>query len=217
MAYDPGQGAVQGGLSGGMAGASFGPIGMAVGAAAGIGFSLWGGSKSYNASKAYNEAQVAQIQEEKKQAAMRMQRDELLADRMKRENMRAVQQKTAQGLAAFVNQGGGDIKSSSGLAGSRAQQTSEGNWNELGVNQSLYFARDLFASNQRLSDARIAQANAGMEIQTGNAISSFGSGISSNLGQIGRLSSGWGSSSNKNYSGNSGMGLSNNNSTGSLY
>lgn len=205
-------------LGGAVAGASFGPVGMAVGAAAAIGFQLWGASQSHSASQRYNQAQRDQIAAEMEIQRRQLEKDELMASRMKTENLRALQQKSALGLQAFISQGGGDIKASSALGGSRGQQRGEAGWNELGINQSLYFARDIFAANQRLSQARIDQANAGMDIQTGNAISGLGTGISSNLGAIGRLSSGFGSSSSPGGGNNTGgMGLQSGMQTGSLY
>lgn len=181
-----------GAVGGAMAGASFGPVGMAVGAAVGIGLQLFGGMAQHDAAQAYNQAQTAQIKSEEAIESEKMQHTEIMASRMKMENVRKVQMAQAMGLQAATNQGAGSGSNSSGLAGGQAQARSQGSWNELGINQSLYTARNIYGLTQQINDQRIAMANAGMNMQTGGAISSLGSGIMSNLPAIGRLSSGFG-------------------------
>lgn len=181
------------GVGGAAGGASFGPVGMAIGAAVGIGFQLFGASKSAAASQAYNAAQVQQIQTEEQVQTLQNQAANLGFQRQDMENLRKTQQAMAVGLARGVNQG---AQFGSGVAGGQAETQSEGNWNKLGISNAKQTTNDIFALNKQINAQRIAQANAGMNVQTGQAYSSLGSGIINDLGAIGRLSSGFGNSGN---------------------
>lgn len=182
-----------GGVSGAATGASFGPAGMAIGAAVGIGFQLFGMSQSSAAAQANNQAQIAQIQLEEQVQGKQNEAANLGFQRQEMENLRKTQQAMAVGLARGVNQG---AQFGSGVAGGQAETQSEGNWNQLGINNAKQTTNDIFALNQQINAQRIAQANAGMNMQTGQAYSSLGSGIINDLPALGRLTSGFGNSSN---------------------
>jgi hypothetical protein len=181
--------------SGAMAGASFGPYGMIAGAALGIGLEIFGGKKSYDAAKDYNAAQVQQIQLEQQQESVRFQAAAIKKNRDDLENLRNTQKAAALGLAAGVNQG---AQFGSGVAGGQAEVQDEGTFNALGLSQNWQFTSQNYNLTAQLNQAKIAQANAGLKMQQGNAFSSAGKDVLSALPAIGKLSSGWGSPNSSN-------------------
>lgn len=178
-----------GAVSGAMAGASFGPYGMIAGAAVGIGLQLFGGISSHDAAAQFNQSKIQEIQLEQQVEGQRKLKFELENNRAQTENFRNTQKAKAMGLAASVNQG---AQFGSGAAGGQAEAQSQGNYNQLSLNQNFQIGEDTYRLNAQISQARIQQAQSGMAQQTGQALQGLGSGIMGSLGALGRVSSGFG-------------------------
>lgn len=185
-----------GAISGAAAGASFGPYGMAIGAAVGIGFQLFGASQASDAAKEQNAAQVRKIELEKKVEEQHRVAMELDANRKNIENIRQVQRARAASLTSATSQGASGA-GSSGLAGGLGQISAQGAWNSLGISQNLQIGRSIFDINAQISNENIALANAGVHSQEAAGYSSLGTNIMGSLGAVGRLSSGFGNNAPK--------------------
>lgn len=150
----------------------------------GLGFNIAGSQESMAGARAYNAAQIASIDIQEQQDAVRQRQMEVSSDRMKLQNMRQQQQAAALATANAAGQG---ALYGSGLQGGRSQVRSQGGYNELGINQNLAFGEQMFALNKQLNAQKIAQANAQMQIQEGQAKSAFGGNITSIAGTVGKL------------------------------
>ena len=130
-----------------------------------------GAFMTMDAAKDYNAAQQRQIEDEMKAEKVRQQQMEMSARRMETENFRKVMQTIAVGTVNAVGQGV-SLDDSSVQTG-RSQARSQGAWNEAGINANLMFGRQMFSINQSIAQDKIAQANAQMGMQEGQAFGSM--------------------------------------------
>lgn len=101
-------------------------------------------------SAAINKQIIQQQQEIENQRRLAM---ELGAKREKIEILRGAQRGRSIALAAASASGAID---SSGLEGGRAQVTSQGRYQEAGVNKNLYIGRNIFAANKEITGQKIS-------------------------------------------------------------
>lgn len=142
------------------------PISIALGLA-GLGMQIFGGLGAADVAKqqAQISAQSAQISgqvagDEMQINAQKQQQVQLEAGREKLQNIRNVQQARARGLATATT---GGAQFSSGLAGAQASAESQGGVNELGINQNLSIANNVFGINQDIGNKRIRMAQLGSQ------------------------------------------------------
>lgn len=153
--------------------------------------SVVGGIMSANAAK-----QQAGIQKniaglEMQQDQVRRQAMELSSHRQSMEVLRNAQRARALGLNSATNQG---AQQGSGLQGGYGQISGQTNVNQLGISQNLSLGENMFDLNNQISKQKMAYADAGGQLATGQGISSFGKSFSSVLGPALNLSKGFGSS-----------------------
>jgi hypothetical protein len=164
-------------------GSMFGPVGMAAGAAAGIGLSIFGGLKSYDAAKQqYGVTQ--QIQGLEMQAeAQRKQMMELNAKRMMTQNVRNTQRARSMALSTATGQGS---QYGSATAGAYGQISGQSGVNLLGVSQQLGAGENLFGINKDIMGLRQQYTQLGSQSYTGQMMSNLGSTIGRTAPLIGR-------------------------------
>jgi len=165
-------------------------------AAVGVGLSAYGAYNQYQGSKDISEAQQQQIRLEQQAEAQRRQAMEIKARRDRLEAIRVGQRARALGLASATSQGASG-EGSSGLQGAFGQISGQTGTNLLGITQPLEIGRNIFDINSQISQAKIAQAQAGTQVSFGQGLSSLGGQLISNIGPLGSLGSyvgGFGSS-----------------------
>lgn len=114
---------------------------------------------------ASNEEQKKQIAYEQANEATRRQFMEISARRQQLENFRNFQRQRATALENATSQGAGY---GSGLQGGFSQVRGQTEWNALGINQGLYMGRSIFDTNDKISQSKIAQADASLLMQQGS-------------------------------------------------
>lgn len=163
-------------------------------AAGGLGLQAYGTSQSVSAAKQsaqYNQ-QIAASQQ--RQEALRQQQMELDARRRQRESIRQAQRARSIALAAANNQG---AQFGSGLPGGFGQVSGEMNTQLLGVQQALQLGRENFGESQNISNARYGLAGTQSQAAFGAGLSSLGGALIQSMGQVERLSGGFGPSTNQ--------------------
>lgn len=157
----------------------------------GAGLIMQGGGMlgSIFGSNSYNESQqrIAQLQME--QNAVRKQAMEVNARRQQTENLRNTQLQRSMALNSATAQG---AQFGTGLAGGMAQVTNTGNWNALGINQSLLSGRQMFALDDQINIQKQNAANAQTQMATFQGLSSFGASLMGAAGPLSRMSQGFG-------------------------
>lgn len=156
----------------------------AVIAGAGAAASAYGTVQTMNASKEARAAQERAAQEEKLQNQLRRKAMELDARRRNIEQVRQNQRARAMALATTTAQG---ASGGSALGGAYGQASGMTASNILGTNQSLELGRANFASDDRLSDARLAYSNAQGAASAGAAWSSIGGTAMNVSGTFGNI------------------------------
>jgi len=168
---------------------------------AGLGLQAIGAGISTSAASDINKAQKQQIQLEQQVEQQRKIQMENESRRMKLENLRKVQQAQSMGMVAGSNQG---ALFGTGFQGGQQQASSQGMWNEQGMNQNLQTGENIFGINSQISQQKILQANAGQQAQLGSAITSFGGSLMGSVNAFGRVASGFGGNPKTTTSGSGG-------------
>lgn len=148
--------------------------------AGGTGLSIFGASKQAAAQK-----QIALL--EQSADAQRRKAMEVAARRQEIENGRNVQRARSMGLATATAQGG---EFGSGLQGGQAQAAGQGNWNQLGIQQSLQTGETLFDINGQISQQKIKAGQAATLSSIGSGLTSLGGSMMGSLNAMSRLSGG---------------------------
>src|ERR1700678_3641709 len=130
---------------------------------AGLGMQLFGGLGQANVAsqQAGISAQIAGVSDDvaTQEPAINQQKQQqmtLEAQRSSLQNFRNVQQTKAAGLASAVS-GGAEFSSS--FKGAQASATSQGNYNQEGIDQSFQTGTAIFGLNSKISSDRIQMAN----------------------------------------------------------
>lgn len=119
---------------------------------------------------------------------------ELNGRRQLLENFRNAQRLRAQGINSATNQG---AQLGSGLQGGLAQNTSQANYNALGVTQNLQIGRNIFGLNDQISGVKMQMADVKSNMATDQGWASLGGSILTSAGTISNLGkSGFGAGSN---------------------
>lgn len=150
----------------------------------GLAMSAVGTIMGANASSHLAEAQKGVLGEQQKQEGIRQQAMELDARRRQREVVRQGIIAKSQALATTTNQG---AQFGSGLQGAYGQIQGQQNWTLSGINSSLNFGREMFASNASLLDYRKQEADAGSSMATASGITSFGGKVASSASHFDNL------------------------------
>lgn len=168
------------------------PISMMLMMGAGLGMQAFGGLTTNSATREANEAQQRNIQLEQQVEGQRRQMMNLDFQRKSMENLRNAQRARSISLTNATSQGAGF---GSGLQGGYGQIAGQSGTNQVGLNQNFQIGQNVFDLNAQISQNKITMANAQMNAQTGQGISSFGSSLVNSATTFGRLASGFGSSS----------------------
>jgi hypothetical protein len=160
-------------------GAEANPIG-AVGMAAGIGLSIFGGLSQYSAAKKQYGVEQSIFGLEQQAEAQRKQMMELNAKRLSLETVRHAQRARAMATAGATSQGS---QYGSGLAGGYGQIQGQAGVGLLGISQQLGAGEALFGINSQIMQQRQQYAALGSQAYTGQAIS----GLGGTIGQTSRL------------------------------
>lgn len=155
-------------------------------AAVGVGLSAYGAYNQYQGSKDVSAAQQQQIRLEQQAEAQRRQAMEIKARRDRLEAIRVGQRARALGLATATSQGATGA-GSSGIQGAFGQISGQTGTNLLGITQPLEIGQNIFDINSQISQAKIAQAQAGTQVSFGQGLSSLGGQLVSNIGPLGSL------------------------------
>lgn len=163
-------------------------------AIAGVGLAGAGYMQQKSAAKEQAKFQQQQIAEQQKQEAIRQRAMELDGRRRSLEAVRQQQRARALALATTTAQG---ASQGSGLMGAYGQISGQSNTNLLGIQQQLGFGREMFASNQLMSQARMGYADASSNYAAGAGLMSLGGAVISSLGPLSNLSGGFGMGANR--------------------
>lgn len=167
---------------------------MGIGAV-GLGMSIYGKFAGSEAAGRYAQLEKEQAGYEMGINAQKKQQMELNGRRSLLENFRNAQRLRAQGTNAAVNQG---AQFGSGLQGGLAQNTSQANYNALGVTQNLEIGRNIFGLNDKISQVKMQMADVKTEMNTDAGWASLGGSVLTNAGTISNLGkSAFGGSSNQ--------------------
>lgn len=126
------------------------------------------------------------------QAKQQKQRQDLFEIEQQRKRIESLRQGQVAASTARANAVGQGAQFGSGLLGGIGEIQGETNYNILGINQNTMVGENLFGLDQQLTDAKINSAQATSMQQMGQSMTSFGGMLVSNMGEIGRLSSGFG-------------------------
>lgn len=159
---------------------------------AGLAVSAAGALMQSSAADKAAEAQKQIYGEQQKQETVREQSAELDARRRRREIIRQGIIARSQALATGTSQG---AQFGSAMPGAMGQITGQQNWSLQGVDQSLAFGKEIFASNRNILAHRKTEAAAGANMALGQGISSFGGKMSSSAVSFGNVFGGGPSSS----------------------
>ena len=170
--------------------AAVGAIGVAL-SATGTVTSMIGASEQGDAQQ---QMLTIQAQEQKQRQNL----FEIEQQRKRVEDLRNAQQATSVGRARAANQG---AQFGSGLLGGMAQVQGESNYNILGINQNTQIGENMFSLDQQLTQAKIASAQASTLQSMGGSLSSLGGSMINSMGNIGKLTSGFGSGNNLDFFG----------------
>jgi len=162
------------------------PFTMAIVGGIGLGLQGAGLFGGMSASGKYNQAQQQQIQAEQAAEAQRRQLDLLKHQRNQVEIYRNAQRAKSLALNNSVNQG---ANFGSGLSGGLGQISGQSGTNLVGENQNFQIGQNIFDDNAKVSNAKIAQANAQQDMQKWQGLSSFGGSLIGSATSFGKLSS----------------------------
>lgn len=154
-------------------GLSANPVG-AVGMAAGLAATVYGGVKQYQAAQQQFGAEQKIFGLEQNAEAQRKQMMELNANRMSLQAVRNQQRARSMALSSSTGQG---AQFGSGLQGGYGQISGEAGVNLLGISQQLGAGENLFGINKDIQGQRMQYAQAGSQSYTGGAIAGAGSQI----------------------------------------
>lgn len=143
----------------------------------GLALSAVGTFMQADASSHLADAQKNVLGEQQKQETIRERAMELDARRRKREVIRQGIIANSQALATATNQG---AQLGSGLQGAYGQIQGQQNWTLSGIDSSLGFGKEMFASNRQMLDYRKDEASAGASAAIGAGISSIGGKVAGN-------------------------------------
>lgn len=138
---------------------------------AGLGLKGFGENTKYQASKDYNAASIDKIGHEQAIEQQKYQAMILMNDRQQKQNIRNVQRARSLSLTSATASGS---QFGSGLKGSEAAETAQGNLNSLGLSQNLQFGKNVFGQQSAISANKISMANANLKSQEGSAYSDVG-------------------------------------------
>ncbi len=166
------------GAAGGMlgmfgSGLAANPVG-AIGMAAGIGLSAFGGLKQYESAQAQFGVQQKIFGLEQQAESQRKQMMELNARRQSMEVVRNQQRARSLALSNSTSQG---AQFSSGLQGGYGQISGQSGTGLLGINQQLGAGEALFGINSQIMAQRQQSSALGSQAYTGGAISGLGETI----------------------------------------
>jgi len=164
------------------------PFSMMFMMGAGLGMQAIGGLLGHSASEEYNQAQKQQIGLEQKVEAQRKDSMELDARRRSLENLRNVQRARSMALNSATSQG---AQFGSGLQAGYSQISAQGSWNQAGISQNQAIGENIFGLNEQMSQNKITMANANMDLQTSQGLSSFGSSLIGAARPFGQIFSGY--------------------------
>ncbi len=162
-------------------------------AAVGLGVSAYGQYESYQGAKSQAEASRNIAGLEMQQEQIRQRAMELQAKRQSMEIVRTSQRARSLALATATSQG---ANMGSGLAGGYGQIAGQTGVNLLGVSQNLGFAEQMFGLNAQISSQKMNIADAQSQQALGAGLSSFGNSLMNSAGTFGKISAGFGGSSN---------------------
>ena len=123
---------------------------------------------------------------------------EIEQQRKRIEDLRNAQTATSVARSRAVNQG---AQFGSGLLGGLEQVQGESNYNLLGIQQNTQIGENLFSLDQQLTQAKINSAQAATTQSIGSSLTSFGGAVVNSMGNIGKLTSGFGSAPSSGVSG----------------
>lgn len=158
-----------------------GAVGLAA-SALGVGTSIYGAEQQ-------SEAQQQMLAIQQKEQEQRKNLFEIEQQRKRVEDLRQGQIAQSTARANAVSQG---AQFGSGLLGGLAEIQGESNYNILGIQQNTQVGENLFSLDQQLTQAKIASAQASTYQQIGSSLTSFGGQAISSMGEIGKLTSGFG-------------------------
>lgn len=160
-----------------------------VAAVAGVGLmgaGLFGSSDAAKRAAAEQKAIAADQMKIEEQKRMAM---ELDSRRRELEVFRNVQRAKSMALTNATLQGAG---SGSGLQGGYAQQTASGAENLESIHQNLMIGRQIGDLNNDISKHKMALADISADASFYSGLSSMGGALLGNVGNIGKMTSGWG-------------------------
>lgn len=169
------------GGGGDSSGVSAGTVAGGLGAAAGLGASIFGGLQQMDAARQESSISKNITGLEQQAEGQRMQSMELSARRQSMEVLRQNQRAQAMATNNATNQG---AQFGSGLQGGLAQVADQSGVNLQGINQNLEIGRNMFAINAQISQQKIQMADAKSREATGGAIAGLGKSIGSSIGPI---------------------------------
>lgn len=169
------------GGGGDSSGVSAGTVAGGIGAAAGLGASIFGGLQQMDAASQQSSISKNITGLEQQAEGQRMQSMELSARRQSMEVLRQNQRAQAMATNNATNQG---AQFGSGLQGGLAQVADQSGVNLQGINQNLEIGRNMFAINSQISQQKIQMADAKSREATGGAIAGLGKSIGGSIGPI---------------------------------
>jgi hypothetical protein len=155
--------------------------------AGGLAASAYGAYKSSQGAKDQSAGAMNIANLEIQEDQVRRQAMQLMAHRQTTEVLRNSQRARATALGNAVGQG---AQFGSGLQGGYGQIGSQTAWNTEGISQNLQLGNQIFDINGQIDQQRIAMAQAGTRMATGQGISGLGSGLMGAAGPMGQLSQG---------------------------
>jgi len=159
-----------------------GAVGV-VSAVVGVGTSIVGASEQAEAQQ-----QMIAIQQKENE-----QRQRLFEMEQQRKRIQEIRNAQLASSTARVNAVAQGAQFGSGLLGGLAQIQGESNYNILGIEQNSLIGENLYALDTQLTQAKIASAQAASLQQIGGSLTSFGGMAINSMDEIGRLTSGFGS------------------------
>lgn len=169
-----------------------------IAAAVGIASGIAGTATSIVGASAQGDAQQQMLGIQAKEQQQRQNLFEIEQQRKRVEDLRNAQTASSTARSRAVNQG---AQFGSGLLGGLAQVQGESNYNLLGIQQNTQIGENMFGLDQQLTQAKIASAQASTMQSIGGSLTSFGGAVVNSMGNIGKLTSGFGSPSSSGVSG----------------
>lgn len=172
---------------------------MAISAAViGVASAVAGTATSIYGAEQQGAAQQQMLAVQAKEQEQRKNLFEIEQQRKRVEDLRNAQQASSVSRSRAVNQG---AQFGSGLLGGLAEIKGESNYNILGIEQNTQIGENLFSLDNQLTQAKIASAQAVTTQSIGSSLTSFGGSIVNSMGNIGKLTSGFGSTPSSSVSG----------------